>query len=173
MSPSTTNTTGTPDFSWTTIQAAQANALEAATLQVAQMNEGLKGTYLTTFNNWAQSVLAGRSDNSNPPVPPLAFVVGYFNDPTTGPGTVGPYTNAPVQWPYPAVGKDPVCPMPPIPSKPAPPPPMPERDDIRNVPLGDNLPVGYKITDPGTGHVYQKQASPTPFGIAYYYLRVA
>jgi hypothetical protein len=41
------------------------------------------------------------------------------------------------------------------------------------VPLGDTLPVGIKMTDPATGAVYQKQASPTPFGTAYFYVRVA
>ena len=162
-----------PDFSWTTIEAAQANALAAAQVQVAHLNDSLRTDYLTTFNNWATSVLAGRSDNNNPPKPPMAFAVGFANDPTTGPGTVGAYSAKVIQWPYPAVGKDPVCPMPPIPSVPTPPPPMPERDDIKNVPLGDTLPVGFKMTDPVTGHVYQKQASPTPFGVAYYYLRVS
>jgi hypothetical protein len=162
-----------PDFSWTTIEAAQANTLAAIQLQVTNLNQALKTNYTTTFNNWATSVLAGRSDNSNPPQPPMAFVVGYFNDPTTGPGSVGPYTQAPVQWAYPAVGAKPVCDMPPVPSVPKAPDPLPERDDIKNVPVGDNLPVGFKMTDPATGHVYQKQSSPTPFGIAYFYVRVA
>ena len=162
-----------PDYSVTSLQAAQANALAATQQQVSNLNDALKSNYLTTFNNWAQSVLAGRSDNSNPPQPPKAFVVGYFTDPTSGPGASGAYGTMPIQWPYPAAGSDPVCPMPAIPSVPAPPPPLPERDDIKNVPLGDTLPVGFKMTDPATGHVYQKQASPTPFGIAYFYARVA
>jgi hypothetical protein len=163
-----------PDFSSTTLEAAQANALAAVSQQVARLNDSLKAGYLNSFNNWAQSILAGRP-NGDPPKPPMAFVVGYFNDPTTGGGaaTPGPYANKVVQWAYPAVGRDPVCPMPPVPSIPAPPPPMPERDDIKNVPLGDTLPVGFKMTDPNTGFVYQKQGSPTPFGIAYFYVRVA
>jgi hypothetical protein len=33
--------------------------------------------------------------------------------------------------------------------------------------------VGFKMTDPANGRIYQKQASPTPFGIAYFYARVA
>jgi hypothetical protein len=160
-------------FSMTTLEAAQANTLAAVQVQVEHLNDALKANYLTTFNNWAQSVLAGRSDNGNPPHPPLAFAVGYFNDPTTGPGSLGPYGNKTVQWAYPATGDVPVCPMPAVPSIPAPPPPLPERDDIKNVPLGDTLPVGFKMADPATGHVYQKQASPTPFGIAYFYARVA
>jgi hypothetical protein len=162
----------TPDFSATTLEAAQANTLAAVQLQVANLNDGLKSDYLTAFGNWSQSVLAGRSDNSNPPQPPKAFLVGYFNDPTTGPGSTGPYANKIVQWAYPATGTDPVCVLPPIPSIPKPPAPLPEREDIRNVPLGDTLPVGFKMTAPDGG-VWQKQASPTPFGIAYFYARVA
>jgi hypothetical protein len=162
------------DFSMTTLEAAQANTLAAVQVQVQHLNDALKSNYLTTFSNWSQSVLAGRSDNSNPPKPPMGFVVGYFNDPTTGGGdsTPGPYANRVVRWAYPATGTTPVCAMPEIPAIPAPPAPLPERDDIKNVPLGDMLPVGFKMTDPLTGHVYQKQASPTPFGIAYFYARV-
>src|SRR5438445_12460220 len=109
----------TPDYSLVTLEAAQANTLNSVQLQVSHLNDGLKSNYLTAFGNWAQSVLAGRSDNHNPPKPPMAFVVGYFNDPTTGPGSIGPYTKEFVQWAYPAVGTDPVCPTPPIPSIPA------------------------------------------------------
>jgi hypothetical protein len=150
----------------TTLEAAQANTLAAVQIQVGHLNDALRANYLTTFSNWSQSVLAGRSDNGNPPQPPMAFLVGYFDDPTTGGGkmTPGPYANKVVQWAYPAQGSNPVCPMPAVPSVPAPPPPLPERDDIKNVPLGDTLPVGFKMTDPATGHVFQKQASPTPFG---------
>jgi hypothetical protein len=168
-----TSDTTVGDFSMTTLEAAQANTLASVQSQVENLNNALKSNYLTTFNNWAQSVLAGRSDNSNPPKPPMAYAVGYFNDPTSGPGSIGPYGEKIIQWAYPAQGNTPVCAMPAIPSVPAPPPALPERDDIKNVPLGDTLPVGFKMTDPATGHVYQKQASPTPFGIAYFYARVA
>jgi hypothetical protein len=163
------------NLSLTTLEAAQANTLAAVQAQVSNLNNALKVNYLTTFNNWSQSVLAGRSDNTNPPQPPMAYVVGYFNDPTTGGGqlTPGPYANTVVQWAYPAQGNTAVCTTPAIPSVPAPPPALPDRDDIKNVPLGDTLPVGFKMTDPATGHIYQKQASPTPFGIAYFYARVA
>ena len=161
------------DFSMTTLEAAQANTLAAIQVQVQHLNDALKANYLTTFSNWSQSVLAARSDNSNPPKPPMAFSVGYFNDPTSGPGTQGVYGDKWIQWAYPALSTSPVCDMPSIPSIPAPPPPLPERDDIKNVPLGDTLPVGFKMTDPATGRVYQKQASPTPFGIANFYARVA
>ena len=162
----------TLDESVVSLETAQANTLAAVQTQVANLNDNLKSNYLTAFNNWSISVLAGRSDNTNPPQPPKAYVVGYFTDPTTGPGSNGAYTKDPVQWAYPAVGSDPVCPMPPVPSVPKPPAPLPEREDIRNVPLGDTLPVGFKMTAPD-GSVWQKQASPTPFGIAYFYVRVS
>ena len=164
-----------PDFSMTTLEAAQSNTLAAVQNQVKALNDSLQADYLTKFNNWATSVLAGRWDNSDPPQPPKAFVVGYFSDPTTGGGssTPGPYANQVVKWAYPAVGTEPVCSRPPLPSVPPPQAALPEREDIKNVPLGDVFPVGFKVTDPSTGHVYQKQSSPTPFGTAYFYARVA
>jgi hypothetical protein len=102
-------------FADTTIEAAQANTLNAVKTQVADLNVKLKAGYLTSFDNWAQTVLAGRPANGDPPKPPNAFVVGYFNDPTTGPGSGGFYGDTVFQWAYPAVGKEPVCAMPPIP----------------------------------------------------------
>ena len=162
------------NLSMTMLEVAQANTLAAVKDQVGRLNDVLKSNYLTAFGNWSQSVMAGRSDNSNPPKPPMGYVLGFFDDPTTGPGNPqSPYGDKVVQWAYPAAGTDPVCPLPPIPSIPPPPAALPERDDIRNVQLGDTLPVGFKVTDTTNGHVYQKQASPTPFGIAYFYARVA
>jgi hypothetical protein len=154
----------TPDFSMTTLEAAMANALAAAKVQVDQLNEQLKDNYLTAFNNWSISVTAGRIDNSNPPQPPNAYVVGYATDPT----------NSQAQWAYPAVGTTPVCSMPPIPpaSKPYVPPVLPEPESIRNVPPGDLMPVGYVAIAPD-GSKWQKQGSPTPFGMAYFYARVS
>src|SRR5438309_2104137 len=92
----------TPDFSMTTLEAAMQNTTNAVTLQVGQFNEQLKGIYLTSFSNWAISVTAGRSDNSNPPLPPNGYIVGYV-------------TEGPASWAYPKVGTTPVCEMPPIP----------------------------------------------------------
>ena len=60
----------TPDFSQTTLEAAMANTLAAVNLQVEQFNQQIKAGYLTTFNNWSISVMAGRLDNTNPPKPP-------------------------------------------------------------------------------------------------------
>jgi hypothetical protein len=156
------------------LDAAQANTLAAVQRQVQDWNNVLKSNYLTAFDNWSQSVLAGRADNSNPPQPPKAYVIGHFTDPTTGPGSVGPYGDMPIIWPYPAQGNDPVCPMPPVPPtlKPYTPPVIPEPDNVRNVPAGDTMPVGYRIKTVD-GSVWQKQASPTPFGVEYYYTRLA
>jgi hypothetical protein len=154
----------TPDFSMTTLEAAMANTLAAVKIQVDQFNAQLKDTYLTAFNNWALNVTAGRSDNTNPPQPPNGFVVDYFTDPT----------NSKAQWAYPATGTTPVCAVPQIPpaSKPYTPPVLPEPDYIRNVPVGDTMPVGFILQSPD-GAKWQKQSSHTPFGIAYFYARVA
>ena len=96
------------EFTNSLLDAALANTLAAVQRQVQDWNENLKSNYLTAFDNWSQSVLAGRADNSNPPQPPKGYVVGHFTDPTTGPGRVGPYGETPIQWAYPAQGTDPV-----------------------------------------------------------------
>jgi hypothetical protein len=152
------------DFAATTLQAAMANSRAGVQSQVTAWNEALQTDYLTVFNNWATSVLAGRSDNSNPPKPPNAYVVGFFTDPT----------NPLAQWAYPVTGNVPVCAMPPVPPtiKPYTAPILPEPDNVRNVPAGDTMPVGYRVTT-ADGGVWQKQGSPTPFGIEYYYARIA
>jgi hypothetical protein len=153
----------TPDFSQTTLEAAMANSSAAVTIQVDQFNQQLKAGYLTTFNNWSISVTAGRIDNSNPPKPPNAYVVGYFTD----------STNNQARWAYPMVGCTPVCEMPAIPPcAPPPPPPLPEPEHVRNVPVGDNLPVGFVVTAPD-GSRWQKQASLTLFGVAHFYARIS
>ena len=153
----------TLDFSMTTLEAAMASTLAAVTIQVDQFNEQLKASYLNTFNNWSLSVNAGRIDNTNPPQPPNAYAVGFFTDPT----------NSKAQWAYPGTGTTPVSAMPPIPpaSKPYVPPVLPEPENIRNVPLGDNMPVGWVLLSPD-GARWQKQSSHTPFGMAYFYARL-
>jgi hypothetical protein len=165
----------TPDYASTTLQAAQANTLAAITLQIVDLNNNLKSNYLTGFNNWLENYTAGRiSDKSTAPQPPAAFQVGYFVDPTSGPGTSGPYGDRPVKWAYPAIGAMPVCAAPAIPDVPPPfvAPVLPEPENVRNVPPGDTIPVGRTIEAPD-GTRWQKHASPTPFGMAYYYVKVA
>jgi hypothetical protein len=77
-------------------------------------------------------------------------------------------------WAYPNQGSEPVCDLPPIPAVPPPytPPVLPEPANVRNVPAGDSMPVGYVLTA-ANGSRWQKQTSPTPFGVAYFYARVA
>jgi len=154
----------TPDFSQTTLEAAMANTLAAVNLQVEQFNQQIKAGYLTTFNNWSISMMAGRLDNTNPPKPPNAYVVGFFTD----------STNSKAQWAYPMTGTTPVCEMPPVPPvvKPYVPPVLPEPEKVRNVPVGDTLPVGFIVTGPD-GTRWQKHSSHTPFGVAYYYARLS
>lgn len=85
----------------TSLGAAQANQLASSQIMVQQLNGNLKTIYLTAFNNWKISVDAGRIPNTNPPQPPMGYVV-------SGPDAHG------FQWPV--VGTTPVCDMPPIPA---------------------------------------------------------
>lgn len=102
----------------TNLEEVQASALASAKAQVANLNSNLTSVFMTGFNNWATSVMAGKIPNTDPPRPPAAFVVGYFNDPTSGPGSMGPYGDMVVKWAFPTPGTEPVCPMPPIPQLP-------------------------------------------------------
>jgi hypothetical protein len=141
----------------TSLATAQANVLASTVAEVALLNNNLKTIYLSAFNDWTLNLLAGRPAG-DPPTPPNAYVIG------TGPDGFA----------YPQLGTAPVCAMPPVPAAPAPyvPPVLPEPDNVRNVPVGDTLPVGYVVVD-AAGIRWQKQASPTPFGVAYYYAKVA
>src|SRR5258708_7165979 len=107
------------DYATTNLAAAQANTLSAITQQVTDLNNNLKNNYLTAFNNWLGNYTAGRiNGQSTAPQPPNGYVVGYFDDPTTGPG-VPPY-GVTVKWAYPALGTSPVCAQPAIPDIPPP-----------------------------------------------------
>lgn len=152
----------TPDFSMTTLEAAMANTTAAVKIQVDQFNQQLIGGYRTAFANWSLSVVAGRDAGPVPEVPP-AYVLGYFTD----------ETNEKARWAYPVRGTDPVMsPLTPPPApKPYVPPVLPEPESIRNVPLGDTMPVGFVILAQD-GAKWQKQSSHTPFGIAYFYAKV-
>ncbi len=139
------------------LAAAQANVLAATAAQVALLNNNLKTIFLTAFDNWTLQLLAGQPVG-DPPKPPVGYIVGYTAD----------------GFAHPQLGTDPVCAMPPVPAAPPVyvPPVLPEPDNIRNVPVGDKLPVGFVTVD-ANGVRWQKQASPTPFGVAYFYARVA
>src|SRR5260370_33110681 len=112
------------DLAEKTLQAAMANSRAGVQSQVTAWNEALQTDYLTVFNNWATSVLAGPSDNNNPPKPPNAYVVGFFTDPT----------NPPAQWAYPVTGNVPARAMPPVPPaiKPYTAPVLPEPANVLN-----------------------------------------
>ena len=152
----------TPDASSTTLAAAQANVLATAMKNIGIMNDALLADYMLKFDNWEISVNAGKIDNSNPPRPPASFTLGYAPDETG------------VRWATWIQNGPPICDMPKLPedrSKPAAPPNQQGSGDLMNVPPGDHFPVGFEVTAPD-GQRWQKQASITPFGTAYYYARV-
>lgn len=143
----------------TSLAAAQANVLASSRAQAVMLNENLQTIYIGKFNDWKISVDAGKIDNSNPPQPPKAYTLKTSAEGFT----------------FPELGDDPVCAMPAIPadrSKPQAAPSSMGNDQVQNVPLGDHFPVGFELTAPDGG-TWQKQASPTPFGVAFYYARVA
>ena len=84
------------------LAAAQANQLASSTAMVAQLNTNLQSIYMTGFNNWCLSVNSGRIPNTDPPQPPVQYVI-------SAPDKEG------FQWPIidPAGGL--VCAMPPVP----------------------------------------------------------
>jgi hypothetical protein len=143
----------------TSLPAAIANTLASSTAMATHLNDELTRLYLSRFNDWTISVIAGKIDNSNPPKPPTGYVL--ITDP------IG------FSWPS-LTGTEPLCDMPPIPADYSKPQVLviPEPEHIRNVPRGDTMPVGYVAID-AAGNRWQKQASPTPFGVAYFYARVA
>jgi len=91
------------DADATSLAAAQANQLASSTAQAAQLNVNLQSIFMTAFNNWCLSVDAGRIPNTDPPQPPVQYVV-------SAPDKQG------FQWPVVDPSGTPVCPMPPIPA---------------------------------------------------------
>ena len=150
------------DFWKTSLAAALDNTLRSSTAQVAHLNDELKQRYLQTFNDWTISVLAGRIDNMQPPQPPPAWKLSAPN----ADGFV---------FYEPGKDGDPVVtPLPPIPEDHSKPQSrtQPEPTTVMNVPQGDTMPVGFIAVAPD-GTKWQKQASPTPFGVAYFYAKIA
>lgn len=152
-----------PDFSQTTLEAAMANTEAAVKIQVDLFNAQLIADYKTKFGNWSVNLVAGRDAGPMPEVP-YGFMVGHFTD----------ETNSNAKWAFPQKGADRVMAplIPPPTPKPYVPPVLPEPENIRNVPLGDTMPVGFTFTLPD-GSKWQKQSSHTPFGIAYFYLKIS
>lgn len=159
-------------FAASTLPTAQANTSAAVTVEINDLNNNLKSIYLTSFNNWLLSWLDGRNtDITTAPQPPNGYVLGTFIDPTTGAG-IPPY-GVPVIWAYPQVGTVPVTPMPAIPAMPPPMPPptaFSGSGTVMNLPHGDMTPVGNLLTLTD-GSKWVKVATPTPFGMEYYYQR--
>ena len=146
--------------SWaTTLEAAIANTLASSTAMVEHLNSELKKRYDSSFESWKTTVLAGKIDNTNPPQPPAGYelVTGKdgFTYPELGTKLVAePRTDIPADYSKPFVLL------------------LPEPEHVRNVPRNDTMPVGYVAID-AQGRRWQKQSSVTPFGVAYFYLRVA
>lgn len=143
----------------TTLEAAIANTLASSTAMVDHLNSQLKNRYDSQFESWKISVQAGKIDNSNPPQPPVGYELlvnkDGFSFPELGDKPVAaPRTDIPADYSKPFVLV------------------LPEPDHVRNVPKGDTMPVGFMLTD-SEGRRWQKQASVTPFGVAYFYARVA
>ena len=138
------------------VDQALANYTAEAAQVAATLNQNLVANYMTAFQNWAAQVMAAKIPNTNPPQPSAEYLA----------------VKASNGWSYVIRGTDPVCAVPAIPQAAVAPPPLPEPTDIRSVPLGDTMPVGFILTAPD-GAKWQKQGSPTPFGMAYYYAKVA
>ena len=148
-----------------TLQAAMNNVLAGTQAQVAGLNAAQVQNYQVAWQNFLLRFEAGQP--ATPPDPPMAYVVGEFQDPT----------NPAAMWAYPVLGTIPVCAQPPLPTPVATAPvntavASSRVGDKQNVPVGDTMPVGYKATAPD-GSVWQKMASATPFGVAQYYERIA
>ena len=139
-----------------------ATTLRSVTAQVAALNAMLTSLYLSAFNSWLLSWTAGRvTDKSTAPTPPAGYLVSSSTD------------EAGWAWTAPAVGSKPVCAEPAIPDQTALEvhPVLTGNLTLMNVPAGDTMPIGTIIPAPDGGK-WQKTASPTPFGMAYYYAKV-
>ncbi len=147
-----------PDLSIFNIDVIKSKMLSSVNQQIDTLNGNLKTIYLNGFRVWATDVEEGRRDLSNPPQPPMAYVLG-----TDGAG-----------WPAAAQGSEPVVPMPPLPQPLSYAPveiPITALSAMP-VPSGDVFPVGTVITAPD-GSKWRKSQSATPFGsVALYYARM-
>jgi hypothetical protein len=143
----------------TTLEAAIANTLASSTLMVDHLNSELKKRYDSSFESWKTMVLAGKIDNTNPPQPPAGYILVSnktgFTYPELGAEPVtASRTDIPADYSKPFVLV------------------LPEPEHVRNVPKNDTMPVGYVAVD-AEGRRWQKQSSVTPFGVAYFYARIA
>ena len=114
---------------WPTLANARNNSAIAARNNASLLNASVLLIYMGRFNSWAQQVVAGKIDNTEPPKPPPAWVTGV--DATSG-------------YSFVEVGTAPICPMPPIPAshvqlQPTPPP--------HNMDIGTNIEVSGQPSD--------------------------
>lgn len=145
----------------TSLAAAQANVLAAATALVAALNASLIDHFTNVdFANWVLNWTNGKiSDPATAPQPPRAYVVAYFTDPT----------NSTIQWAYATQGSAAVCAMPTIPGLTPHPTGLMMIGKETEAPgwfaslIGDQTPSG--TTAPGTSldgvtGIFQKVGSP-------------
>lgn len=123
--------------------------MQAEIMRIAIWNQEAKTDYLAYFAGYQADVTNGRTDPAKTPPddPPKAWMVGYYDDPTTGPGTT---LGIKVYWPTPVRSNDAVCAIPPI----ATPPPLynPTMPSGAVQPLANvrNAPAGTVAADVGT-----------------------
>ena len=97
----TTNVSIGAGFDATSAAAAHANTLASSSAMVANVNAQREKVYReNVFKPWADEVLAGKRDLSNPPKPPLAYELATDEN----------------GFAWPALGSKPVCDMPALPA---------------------------------------------------------
>ncbi len=88
--------------------AAMSNSLVAVQKQINDWNSSLIADYTVKHDNWVQTEL-NRPGTLPEPQPPMAWVMGWAQDPTSGPGSLGIWGDTIIWWPTPIQGTHPVC----------------------------------------------------------------
>jgi hypothetical protein len=88
---------------------AMSNAIVAIQAQIDAWNANLAADYKNKHDSWNINESNHPGMNGAEPQPPNAYVMGWDQDPTTGPGSVGPWGETPIYWPTPVQGTHPVC----------------------------------------------------------------
>lgn len=148
--------------SGTSMADAVLNQYNSSVSQVKSLNKSVQFIYDGIWNNFVINVESGQRDNSNPPVPPHAWVL----DPAPP-----PHIEDLDYFVFYKIGDTPICPMPPIP------PSVIPIDKTKlpknNVVLGANIGNGWFAVGPydtwppdvptppqADGHSYVKWAAP-------------
>jgi hypothetical protein len=122
------------------ITQALANYVSAANSLASQLNANLITIYQTTFQNWANQVLAGKIPNTNPPQPPDGYEAATASD----------------GWTYVILGDTPVCAVPPIPS-------IPQPTSAMVIGIGAQIAdTNYWAATPANANVPNGYTTPTP-----------